>query len=449
MVQLVDASGYTGVADRLFIPRDEAELISELRAVHQQKIPVTIVGARTGLAGGAMPNGGWAVSLERFQICIVERGSAVVGAGTTLRDLQRAAAQTRQIYGPDPTENSSSLGGNIATNASGSRSFRYGDTRRSVLRLRVVLLDGTILDLNRGEPTPFPIPALPRPETTKFSAGFDLHPGMDYVDLFIGSEGVLGVITQATVRLLPMPDGLLSGVVFFRREDEALAAVEQWRDAAGLTMLEYMDGPSLALLRSRDFDVAPAAGACLLIELEIDKDSDAASDWLDRIEAAGALVDESWFGVSLADRERFRVFRHALPEAVNDLVRRRGFQKMGTDFAVPLRHNAGMMTFYREELKHEFPDDAVIFGHIGDAHVHVNLLPRTAQDVERGRSLIRRFAERVVALGGTVAAEHGLGKRKRDLLAYQWTPDQLEAMRAIKTRFDPHWQLGRGTLFAE
>jgi FAD/FMN-containing dehydrogenase len=444
-VLIEDASGFRGEADALCTPASEHELTELLRSASAQRIPVTIVGARTGVAGGCVPDsGGWAVSLERFRRLEVTAGSVTAGAGVLLRDVQSAAARTGQFYGPDPTENSSSIGGNIATNASGSRSFRYGDTRASVLRLRVALLDGSVADLSRGEPPPFEVPDLPRPSTTKFSAGFDLRFGMDFLDLFIGSEGVLGVVTEATLRLLPLPDSILSGVVFFASDAAALDAVGEWREIPKLRMLEYMDAGSLALLRSKSFET-PAANAALLIESEGgDEEVEA---WVDRLEATGALAEESWFGTTPADRERFRVFRHALPEAVNDTVRRRGFLKMGTDFAVPVKNSREMMAHYRDVLEREFPGAYVIFGHIGDAHVHVNLLPRDQAAVERGRAVIREFAETVVSMGGVVAAEHGLGKRKRDFLALQWSPEQIEAMRSLKRRFDPDWLLGRGTLF--
>lgn len=444
-MRIEDASGYHGEADALHIPENESQLCAVMREASERRVPVTVIGSRTGVAGGCVPHGGWAVSMERFRSISICSGEATAGAGALLKDLQAAAIRTGQFYGPDPTENSSSIGGNIATNASGSRSFRYGDTRRAVRSLRVVLADGSALHLRRGEAVPFEVPELPFPATTKFSAGFPLRPGMDYLDLFIGSEGTLGIVTEATLTLLPAPGEILSGVVFFPSDAKSLDAVEEWRCAPGLRMLEYMDGPSLELLRTRSFRVPEPARAALLIESEA-QGAEAADEWLDRLDAAGALLEESWFGTAAADRERFRIFRHALPEAVNDTVRRRGFLKMGTDFAVPLNQNRTMMGLYREALEREFPGDYVIFGHIGDAHVHVNLLPRDEDAAARGRALIRRFAETAVALGGVVAAEHGLGKRKRDLLALQWTPDQLSAMRAVKARLDPFGLLGPGNL---
>ena len=213
------------------------------------RIPVTVAGAGTGITGGRVPFGGMVVSLERFREIAIGEGSAVVGAGVLLRELQAAAAGTGQFYAPDPTEISASIGGTIATNASGSRSFLYGDTRRHILGLRVVLMDGSLLDLRREEPIPFDTPALPAPKTTKHTAGFPLRPGMDMLDLFIGSEGTLGVVTEARVRLLPIPAELLTGVVFFQSDEAALDAVDAWRSIPGLRMLEYLDAGSLELLR--------------------------------------------------------------------------------------------------------------------------------------------------------------------------------------------------------
>src|SRR5262249_22631032 len=143
---------------------------------------------------------------------------------------------------------------------------------------------------------------------------------------------------------------------------------------------------------------------------------------------------------------RFRRFRHALPELVNAIVRRNGFLKLGSDYAVPIARNREMMAEYRRRLEYKF--DYVIFGHIGDAHVHVNILPASASQFKEGQDLMLDLARHAVALGGTVSAEHGLGKRKRRLLELQYTSDQIEAMKTVKRRLDPQWLLGRGTLFA-
>ncbi len=428
-VTIEDASGWRGEAEALLAPASEAELAEIIRGGR----PLTIVGGGTGVTGGSVPEHGIAVSTQRFSRLEIGRGSARAGAGVSLERLNAEAAKTGQFYAPDPTEWTASVGGTIATNASGSRSFRYGDTRRHVLALRVVMADGSVREFRRGESIDFEVPALPLPKSTKNTAGYPLAPGMDWVDLFIGSEGTLGIVTEAELKLLPAPKELLSGVVFFSTEDAALDAVDQWRSMPGLRMIEYCDGPALKL-------TGHEGGAALILEQE-DGDAD---EWLERLEPAGALLEESWFGTSAADRERFRRFRHAIPEKVNDTVRRRGFQKLGSDFAVPIERNHEMMAFYRSKLS----GDAVIFGHIGDAHVHVNILPRSDEEAAAGRALMTEFARKAVELGGTVSAEHGLGKRKKHLLEIQYTPEQLEAMRAVKRRLDPKGLLNPGNLFA-
>ena len=435
-----DASGFRGFADQIFAPADEAEVIELLRRAAVERIGVTVSGAGTGVTGGRVPEGGWLLSLERLNRLEVTEGRAVAGAGVLLRDLQSAAAASRQFYAPDPTETTASIGGTIATNASGSRSFRYGPTRNHVLGLRVVLAGGRVLDLRRGDKVDFEVPLLPLPQTTKHTAGYYLQPGMDWVDLFVGSEGTLGVATRAELRLLPQPPEMLAGVVFFPDEESALNAVESWRHERP-RMLEYFDRPSLDLLRTR-FSEVPAAAAALLFEDERD-----AGFWSERLEQAGALLDSSWFADTARDRERFRHFRHTLPELVNEIVRRRGFLKTGSDYAVPAARNREMMACYRRLLESLLPGRYVIFGHIGDAHVHVNILPASAGDFERGRELMIEFARQAVALGGTVSAEHGLGKRKAHLLELQYTTEQIEAMKEVKRRLDPGWILGRGTLW--
>jgi FAD/FMN-containing dehydrogenase len=295
----------------------------------------------------------------------------------------------------------------------------------------------------RGETIDFDVPVIPNPETTKNTAGYRLAPGMEWVDLFCGSEGTLGVTLEAEVSLLPIPKHLLSGVVFFASDDDALDAVARWRSVTELRMLEYADRPSLDLIRSQYPEIPRAAQAALLIEAEGD-DLDA---WERRLEESHALIEASWFGIEAKDRERFRKFRHAFPEAVVETNRKRGFMNMGTDYAVPLDKDREMLRCYRERLDVELPGRYVIYGHLGDAHLHLNILPTSAEEAQIATRLLREFAIEAVKLGGTVSAEHGLGKRKAGLLALQYTPEQIEAMRAVKRRFDPKELLGRGTLF--
>jgi FAD/FMN-containing dehydrogenase len=443
MTALTDASGFKGEADAVFTPADETELARLLAEANRDRVPVTILGAGTGITGGSMPKNGWSISMRKFAGIEIEPGRAITGAGVALTELQAAAARSGQFYAPDPTEWTASVGGTINTNASGSRSFLYGSTRRHVLALKVVFMDGRIREFRRDEPVDFPVPALPLPASTKSSAGYPLRPGMDWIDLICGSEGTLAVITEAALRLLPKLRRLLAGVVFFRDEDSALDAVGDWRSIAGERMLEYMDARSLELLRPAYEEIPMEARAAVLIEQE---DGDPA-DWVERLERARALMEASWFGETDRDRERFRVFRHALPERVNATVIQRGFMKLGTDFAVPLPRGREMLAYCRRRLSESYGGDYVVYGHAGDAHLHINMLPATSEENRSGFALMTDFARKAVEFGGTVSAEHGLGKRKAHFLEIQYTPEQLEEMKKVKRRLDPNWLLGQGNLF--
>jgi FAD/FMN-containing dehydrogenase len=430
---LTDASGFTGHAERLIVPHTEAEVLATLAEAVRTSTPVTIAGAGSGLT----------VSLERFRKLEVEQGFARVGPAISLLELRDEAAKSKQFYAPDPTEITASLGGTIATNASGSRSFRFGSTRRHLRALRVALLDGSVRWYRRGEAIDFDVPHLPLPATTKNTAGYRLAPGMDWIDLFCGSEGTLGVTLEADVALLPIPAELFSGVIFFASDDAALDAVARWRSVPELRMLEYADRKSLDMLRVRYPEIPHNAQAALLIEAEGD-DIDV---WEQRLTENHALIDASWFALDARDRERFRAFRHAMPELIVDTLRKRGFMNMGTDYAVPLHRDREMLAFYRQRLEAELPNSYLIFGHIGDAHLHVNMLPATEAEAATATRLLREFAVHAVELGGTVSAEHGLGKRKAPLLALQYTPAEIDAMQTVKHRLDPQNLLGRGTLF--
>jgi FAD/FMN-containing dehydrogenase len=448
---LTDASGFTGWAERLIVPETEAQVVEVLRDASRTGTPVTVAGAGSGLTGSRVPQGGWVMSMERFRKIEIEAGFARVGPAVTLLELRDAAARSKQFYPPDPTEIMASIGGTIATNASGSRSFKYGSTRRWVKMLRVALMDGRVREFRRAEKIDFErefgfaAPLLPVPSTTKYTAGYKIEPGMEWIDLFCGSEGTLGVTLEAEVALLPVPKELFSGVVFFGSDEDALEAVVKWRAVDELRMMEYADRGALEMLRGRYPEIPKEAQAALLIEAE----GDDVEAWDERLTEAKALTEASWFALSAKDRERFREFRHTLPKVVVETMRQRGFMNMGTDYAVPIAKNGEMLTFYRQRLEEELPGSYIIFGHIGDAHVHVNMLPATKEEAERATELLWEFAKHAVKLGGTVSAEHGLGKRKKKLLEVQYSQEEIDAMRRVKSRLDPQWLLGRGTLFGK
>ncbi len=486
-----DASGLVGHAEALLLPEDEAQVSAILREAARTETPVTVSGAGTGLTGARVAQGGWVLSLERLnRIIEICPGRARVQPAVLLKELQAAAQSAGQFYPPDPTEIHASIGGTIACNASGSRSFKYGATRRYVQRLGLVLPNGDLLELSRGQAAAdatgrfqilladgatreIQLPDFPMPATTKHSAGYWFAPGMDLVDLFIGSEGTLGVVTEADLALVPWPGEVLGGVIFFSSDRAALDFVararclsrdSQWAGPVHARLLEFFDRNSLALLRLHRYPEIPAQSvAAVLLEQEIGDGSpeDPAERWLEAIGGAapggaarseeGALLDHSWFAVSASEREKFREFRHAIALIVNDTARQNGYPKLGTDQAVPPERTEEMLAFYRRELEALFagadPPQYTIYGHIGDGHLHVNMLPASESTFRAAKALLLKFAAQAVKLGGTVGAEHGLGKSKAHLLKLLYPPEVIEAMWRIKLTLDPHNLLNRGNLF--
>ena len=249
---LADASHmHGGYAARVVFPENATEVVELLAEASASQTPVTVSGAGTGTVGGRVPFGGIVLAtdrLNRIKSIVHENnsGTATAEAGVILNDLQRAVDAEKLFYPPDPTEGSCFFGGTIATNASGARTFKYGPTRNYVRRLKVALANGDMIDLRRGEvlassdglieiPTSSGriiearLPSYQMPHTRKHASGYFNAPRMDALDLFIGSEGTLGVVIEAEVDLLPKPEGLLSGVVFFASESDLLSFVAEAR----------------------------------------------------------------------------------------------------------------------------------------------------------------------------------------------------------------------------
>ncbi len=382
---LRDASGYSGEADKVFLPATREEVVAIVNECSARRIPLTVAGAGTGLTGARVPHGGYVISLERFRSVEIEQARARCGAGVLLRDLQQAAARTRQFFGPNPTEDTACIGGILSTNAGGARSFRYGAVRYQLLALEVTFMDGRSHLFRRGERVDFPVSPVRVPLTTKNSAGYYLKPDVDWVDLLCGSEGTLGIVTAAEVKLLPEPPAMLSGVIFFPDDAYALDAIDEWRPLPELRLLEYMDDSALDFLRPTYPDIPHAARAALLIEQSLNSEDDPEIDaWTVRLHAGHAFEEESWFSLRANDRERFRDFRHTLATIVTDTARRNGFSKFSTDLAVPIARHRELHAYYKRRCTETLPGQFTIFGHAGDGNNHINLLPTTHVSSTRG-----------------------------------------------------------------
>ncbi|MCK5218142.1 FAD-binding oxidoreductase [bacterium] len=478
---LEDASGFTqGHAERLVIPETESEIAEYLKQASPKKESITIVGGRTGVTAGCIARGGTLLSLERLDTLhkielTGEGGWVTLGPAVRLETLISAAAQAGLIYGPDPTEKTGTLGGNASTNASGGRSFKYGATRKHVLALTAVLSTGEILRLERGrsrtspDVLKFPLssgrtlecqrPMLPSLEVTKNAAGYFSAPNMDPIDLLIGMDGTLAVLTSLKLKLLSAPSGSFTLAVFFPDISSAIdcAAIirrtaldSSFRSSLAPASLEFMNQQALDLLRPEFPNIPDLCQAVLLIEQEYSsgKQDEALTQWSEFLDQRGVSENMIWYAETEPDVRRLQEFRHALPEAVNRLVRQRNFPKVGTDMAVPEKAFPEMLNIYRRGLE-SLGLEYLIFGHIGECHLHVNILPCQASEFQAAKDLYLQFAREAVARGGTVSAEHGIGKIKHAFMEIMVGEPGLREMARVKRVFDPAGILNRGNIFPE
>jgi len=468
-----------GHAERVVLPETIDEISELLASANRDRVPVTVSGAGTGTVGGRVAFGGIVLAtdkLNQIKSIDIQNRRAVAQPGVILSDLQSAVERRGLLYPPDPTERGCFLGGTVATNASGARTFKYGPTRNYIERLKIVLVNGEVIDIGRGDvrvnagrlsvplasgPIEVTLPAFQMPHTRKNATGYFVSPAMDLVDLFIGSEGTLGVVGEIELRLLENPAGLLSGVVFFGREDEVLAFVNEARrwslehravdDKARLDarVLEFFDKESLGFLRQRYPNIPEEAVGAIFFEQETTSETEDSllSEWMNLLDKHHALSD-SWFATNEQDQVKLREFRHQLPVLMNEWFAKYRQRKVSTDMAVPDEAFPGMFELYQSTLRSSGLR-YTIFGHIGDNHVHVNILPRDDAEGTRARELYVQFLKYAASVGGTLSAEHGVGKLKRDYLKLFYTDEQLREMAAIKKAFDPNGILGRGNIFSE
>ncbi len=497
--------------DYLFFPKSERELSTVLSEMARRNVPVTIASARTGLVGGSVPLKGALVSLEFLDAveCIYRNPLSeewLVRAQTSvslkaldgmLRSKKFSTIESNQdefvqeeykkfkqdpnsyFYPPDPTEMSASLGGSVVTNASGARSYRYGPTRAWVRGIRVVLSNGEYLDIPRGKY--FSSPAgrftiydsrggsasfftpdytLPR---TKSTSGIFTAPQMDLIDLFIGSEGVFGVVTRVDVALVKREEKI-SIVQFVKTDEQAIDLTLALRANPKLQLdfLEFYSENALNLLRERQAHEPTTVGmppiptdikAAVFFEMSFNSHSEQVdfSDLQETVTKCGASFERSWIGYETRELDRFKVFRHFIPETVNEIISERkkaypDLHKLGTDLAVPDEHLRAMWELYRDSCN-AGKFDWLAFGHIGNNHLHINILPRNIEDQEKGLALFAKFAQKTVEFGGAVSAEHGVGKIKQKFFHLMFTEEQIAQMRQIKTALDPVGILNPGDIF--
>lgn len=426
-----DNSRLRSVPDLLLLPVDHDEVVEAVRLAHEQRVPVTARGRATGTTGAAVPvDGGLSLSFERMDRILEispEDRYAVVQPGVTNGDLQRAAGEHGLFWPPDPTSaDYCSIGGNLACNAAGPRAVKYGTPRDNTLGLRAVT--GTGDPIRTGC------------YTTKGVVGYDL------TRLLIGSEGTLAVITEAVLKLTPMPSGVRTLRAVYDDMTSAAAAVSRVMGQPHTPrVLEFMDGASIEMVREHARVDLPTGAAAMLM-LEVDGDGPG-------LDAAEAAVDRALDGAGLLEKRRAADAAEAkllwaARKALSPSLRNVAPKKVNEDVVVPVSRMAELIAGLRE-LGDQHDITIVNFGHAGNGNIHVNLMfdPEEPGATERAERCLDAVFRLVLELRGTLSGEHGVGVAKAAHVGLELDAPTLSAMRAIKAALDPEGILNPGKMF--
>jgi len=418
-------------------PITTEEVSALVKAAHKHDIPVTAAGARTGLSGGALAvHGGLALSLRRMnKILKIDEVShqAIVQPGVITEVLQDAVAEKNLFYAVDPaSKGSCTLGGNLAENSGGPRAVKYGVTKDWVLNLEVVLADGSIIETGAN--------------TLKNSTGYNL------TGLMVGSEGTLGIITQATLKLLPLPKFKALMLVPFNNAESACEAVAKVFQAGVMpSAMEFMEKDALSLTQTFtgnfDLDLESSHNAYLLVEVDGFLESDLMPQCEKMLPVFESLnCGEVLFATTTAQQEKLWYLRRRVGEAVKaesvykeeDTVVPRGFLPQLLAAVKRIGDSYGFRS--------------VCYGHAGDGNLHVNILRDDLSDEFWDEKLPKAIAEIftvVKSLGGTLSGEHGIGLVQTPFMHLVCSKAHLNAMRAIKTALDPKGILNPGKILPE
>ena len=435
-----DASGLHLVPDAIARPASAEEVVAIIRECASSGTSVTAAGGQTSTTGGSITDAGVVLSLRTMDhlFDVDEQARTIrVEPGAIVSDIKRAAAEYGLLFAPDPTsEESCTIGGSIACNASGARTLRYGATRSHVRALTVVLASGETVELRRNP-------------LEKNTVGYSMvH---DPIDWFVGSEGTLGIVVGAELSLLPLPSRVTGLSIPFTSEQAALGfVVAARRSALSPRCLEYLDDLALGLTAlAHSHRMAPAGAAAAVYAEDAGEDDIDLDAWLQLAEAHGALGDDVRIFEGESALREARDARHAIPATMNERgarCRAVGGRKVSTDWAVPFPRLGEAIAAARGHARAAGIEQAVIYGHAGNGHPHQNFIAADADDVKRIERVVEETLRTVIAMGGTVAAEHGIGKIKRKWVGLQLSALQISGMRAIKRELDPLGILAPGNV---
>ena len=427
-----DSSKISFLPAAVIAPRVEKEIGVVLELANRHRVPVTVRGRGTTLMGSAAPvRGGWVIDMLKLNKVSIDAdaGMAQVGAGATNAAVQRAAAAKGWFYPPDPSSKEfCTIGGNVACNAGGMHGGKYGVTRDFVIALRGFLPTGEFVQWGTA--------------TKKFAAGFNLR------DLWIGSEGMLGIVTGAVLKLVPMPAARWTLLTAFKDEVSALAAARRlFRQRVQPAICEFLDRESvLCAERATGRTVFPGQAGRPVILLEL-AGSLAEVDDLKLEVLAWAQANAIAFkeAHSRAEVEELWAVRRKCSGAMFEL----GDSKLNEDIVVPMRNYEKFARFITR-LKRESRLPIPTFGHVADGNLHVNIMYHRANPAESraAEAAVQKLMETVVALGGAISGEHGIGLAKTPFLRLQHSEAQVKAMIAVKKALDPRGICNPGKMFS-
>lgn len=470
---LSDASGFKGIADVLFIPEDKLELKNLIKSLYENNVQITIAGAGTGLTGSRTPNGGAIISLEKFcKIINFDLDTKIIEAevGITWRELNNYLEEKGYYLQPNPTEFNSSLGGNIAHNSSGSRTYKYGAIRNFVQEIEVVLFNGESLIINRenseylsknnkiefylnGNTFSIPTKNIKSPNT-KNASGYFIKENMHLIDLFIGSEGTLGVITKVKLKVEKLPHNLIGLVVYFEDYNTLLNFVNAIKTSnhkynlLESRLIEYFDTNALKVI-SEQFSLPQNANYAIWLEQEVERYEiidEILGQWYELISNYSVLKDDTWIALDENEHSQMREFRHYLPLQIYENLAKNNQLKIGTDAAVEDKYFRVYFQFIMENLSN-LNVYHIVFGHIGNNHLHINLFCNTDEQKEKALKFYDNLMLETIRLEGTVSAEHGIGKLKKKYFNMMYDNETIELMKSIKLTFDPKNIINKGNIF--
>jgi D-lactate dehydrogenase len=410
------------------LPSTQAQVQQLLVLCHEHCIAVVARGSGTGTAGAAVPlNGAVVLATERLNKILridPDNRAMVVQPGVTNGEVQQAAAEHGFFWPPDPTSSAvCTIGGNLACNAAGPHAVKYGTPRENVLGLKAVTADGRLLKTGSY--------------TTKGVVGYDL------TRLLIGSEGTLAVITEATLKLTPLPEKRITLRALYADMANAARAVSAiMAQPVTPSSLEFMDGAALTMIRkAQQSDLPELAGAMLMIEV----DGSAACIEEDAHRVAATANIDGCLEVMVADTEEKVAALWALRKALSPTLRTVAPKKINEDVVVPVSRIPALISGL-QQLAEKHTITIVNFGHAGNGNIHVNLLvnPDDEEEMARADACLSELFALVLQLDGTLSGEHGIGMVKRDFVALEIDPVTLELMQKIKQQFDPHGILNPG-----